>query len=173
MYRIWKLLKIGDRSDGIYNESTRPAEGWRLRLVSPGQGGGLCHLVNMAMPTQRGKRRNRGKPTPVGYGEALPTFLDMLEREAKGRRQRRLHRPSSESRLPLGKTWETPPPRRQALRPRAGAEAAAPATGPTGPGELHRARGLVLGASGSPAPARPAPWAPSATAWRRTCCRLT
>ena len=78
--------------------------------MSPGQGGGLCHLVNMAMamPTKRGNRRNRGRPTPVGYGEARPTFLDVLEREAKGRRQRRVHRPSRESRLPLGKTWETP-----------------------------------------------------------------
>ena len=42
----------------------------------------------------------------AGPGDALPSFLDVLEQEAEGRRDRRINRLGKESRLPSGKTWE-------------------------------------------------------------------
>ena len=45
--------------------------------------------------------------TAAGHGEALPTFLEVLEQEADDRRQRRIDRLRKMSRLPSGKTWET------------------------------------------------------------------
>ena len=44
--------------------------------------------------------------TAAGHGDALPTFLEVLEQEAEDRR-RRITRLRRESRLPSGKTWET------------------------------------------------------------------
>ena len=41
---------------------------------------------------------------PVLYS----TFLEVLEQEAEDRRHRRINRLRRESRLPSGKTWETP-----------------------------------------------------------------
>ena len=52
-----------------------------------------------------------GKPTSItaaGHGDALPTFLEVLEQVAEDRRHRRITRLRRESRLPAGKTWETP-----------------------------------------------------------------
>ena len=46
--------------------------------------------------------------TEAGHGDALPTLLEGLEQEAEDRRQRRISRLRRESRLPSGKTWETP-----------------------------------------------------------------
>ena len=43
----------------------------------------------------------------AGHGDALPTFLEVLEQEAEDRRHRRINRLRRESRLPSGKTWET------------------------------------------------------------------
>ena len=57
----------------------------------------------------------------AGPGDALPSFLDVLEQEAEGRRHRRINRLGKESRLPSGRTWETwghdrmPPALRQQL----------------------------------------------------------
>ena len=45
--------------------------------------------------------------TAAGHGDALPTFLEVLEQEAEDRRHRRITRLRRESRLPSGKTWET------------------------------------------------------------------
>ena len=45
--------------------------------------------------------------TAAGHGDALPTFLEVLEQEAEDRRHRRINRLRRESRLPSGKTWET------------------------------------------------------------------
>ena len=45
--------------------------------------------------------------TAAGHGDALPTFLEILEQEAEDRRHRRINRLRKESRLPAGKTWET------------------------------------------------------------------
>ena len=45
--------------------------------------------------------------TAAGHGEALPTFLEVLEQEAEDRRHRRIDRLRQASRLPSGKTWET------------------------------------------------------------------
>ncbi len=45
--------------------------------------------------------------TAAGHGDALPTFLEVLEQEAEDRRQRRIDRLRKVSRLPSGKTWET------------------------------------------------------------------
>ena len=45
--------------------------------------------------------------TASGHGEALPTFLEVLEEEAEDRRHRRISRLRKESKLPSGKTWET------------------------------------------------------------------
>ena len=45
--------------------------------------------------------------TAAGHGDALATFLEVLEQEAEDRRHRRIDRLRRESRLPSGKTWET------------------------------------------------------------------
>ena len=45
--------------------------------------------------------------TAAGHGDALATFLEVLEQEAEDRRHRRINRLRRESRLPAGKTWET------------------------------------------------------------------
>ena len=46
--------------------------------------------------------------TAAGHGDALPILLEVLEQEAEDRRHRRINRLRRESRLPSGKTWETP-----------------------------------------------------------------
>ena len=46
--------------------------------------------------------------TAAGHGDALSTFLEVLEQEAEDRKHRRINRLRKESRLPSGKTWETP-----------------------------------------------------------------
>ena len=46
--------------------------------------------------------------TAAGHGDALATFLEVLKQEAEDRRHRRINRLRRESRLPSGKTWETP-----------------------------------------------------------------
>ena len=48
-----------------------------------------------------------GRFTAAGHGDALPTFLEVLEQEGEDRRQRRINRLRKESRLSAGKTWET------------------------------------------------------------------
>ena len=45
--------------------------------------------------------------TAAGHGDALSTFLEVLEQEAEDRRQRRIGRLRTASRLPSGKTVET------------------------------------------------------------------
>ena len=45
--------------------------------------------------------------TAAGHGDALETLLEVLEQEAEDRRQRRISRLRTASRLPAGKTWET------------------------------------------------------------------
>ena len=65
--------------------------------------GQLCHQFKLpSMGTQSVARF-----TAAGHGEALPTFLEVLEQEAEDRRQRRIDRLRKVSRLPSGKTWET------------------------------------------------------------------
>ena len=65
--------------------------------------GQLCHQFKLpTMGTQSVARF-----TAAGHGEALPTFLEVLEQEADDRRQRRIDRLRKMSRLPSGKTWET------------------------------------------------------------------
>ena len=92
--------------------------------------------------------------TAAGHGDALATFLEVLEQEAEDRRHRRINRLRWESRLPSGKTWETFEHDRVpwccgsnwTSWPRAASWSAASTCWP----------------SGCPAPARPTPWA---TAW--------
>ena len=43
--------------------------------------------------------------TEAGHGDALSTFLEVLEQEAEDRRHRRINRLRQASRLPSGKTW--------------------------------------------------------------------
>ena len=45
--------------------------------------------------------------TAAGHGDALATFLEVLEQEAEDRRHWRITRLRREARLPSGKTWET------------------------------------------------------------------
>ena len=63
--------------------------------------GELCHQFRL--PTVGSEMVSRF--ISAGHGNALPT---LLEQEAEGRRQRRINRLCKESKLPTGKTWETP-----------------------------------------------------------------
>ena len=63
----------------------------------------LCHQFKL--PTVGAETTPRF--TAAGHGDALPTFLEVLEQEAEDRRQRRIDRLRKISRLPSGKTWET------------------------------------------------------------------
>ena len=65
--------------------------------------GDLCHQFKL--PTVGAEAAPRF--TAAGHGDALPTFLEVLEQEAEDRKQRRIIRRRRESRLPAGKTWET------------------------------------------------------------------
>ena len=65
--------------------------------------GQLCHQFKL--PTMGAQSVARF--TAAGHGDALPTFLEVLEQEAEDRRHRRINRLRKESRLPSGKTWET------------------------------------------------------------------
>ena len=65
--------------------------------------GELCHQFRL--PTMGAQSVARF--TAAGQGDALSTFLEVLEQEAEDRRQRRIGRLRTTSRLPAGKTWET------------------------------------------------------------------
>ena len=65
--------------------------------------GDLCHQFRL--PTMGAQSVSRF--TAAGHGDALETLLEVLEQEAEDRRQRRISRLRTASRLPLGKTWET------------------------------------------------------------------
>ena len=65
--------------------------------------GQLCHQFKL--PTVAAETVARF--TAAGHGDALATFLEVLEQEAEDRKQRRINRLRRESRLPSGKTWET------------------------------------------------------------------
>ena len=87
--------------------------------------------------------------TAAGHGDALATFLEVLEQEAEDRRHRRINRLRRESRLPSGKTWETPVFTGQALRARSDAPGAAAATGSSAQGSFVE-RGVNVLAFGLP-----------------------
>ena len=88
-----------------------------LRVYEPAGGGGLmldanaiqvrigelCHQFRL--PTMGAQSVSRF--TAAGHGDALETLLEVLEQEAEDRRQRRIGRLRTASRLPAGKTWET------------------------------------------------------------------
>ena len=97
----------------------------RLLTVSAGGGGGvrmtdtsvmqdrigqLCgqfKLPTMGARAVWSSRQSVARFTAAGHGDALATFLEVLEQEAEDRRHRRINRLRRESRLPSGKTWET------------------------------------------------------------------
>ena len=97
--------------------------------------------------------------TAAGHGDALATFLEVLEQEAEDRRHRRINRLRRESKLPSGKTWETFEHHRMPLALRQQLD--------------HLAQAALSSAASTswpsdcPAPARPTPCAPWATAWWR------
>ena len=65
--------------------------------------GELCHQFRL--PTMGAQSVSRF--TAAGHGDALETLLEVLEQEAEDRRQHRIGRLRTASRLPAGKTWET------------------------------------------------------------------
>ena len=65
--------------------------------------GELCHQFRL--PTAGAETVSRF--TAVGHGDALETLLEVLEQEAEGRRQRRIGRLRTASRLSSGKIWKT------------------------------------------------------------------
>ena len=65
--------------------------------------GELCHQFKM--PTMGAQSVARF--TEAGHGDALSTFLEVLEQEAEDRRHRRINRLRQASKLSSGKTWET------------------------------------------------------------------
>ena len=68
--------------------------------------GELCHQFRL--PTMGAQSVSRF--TAAGHGDALETLLEVLEQEAEDRRQRRIGRLRTASRLPAGKTWRPPEP---------------------------------------------------------------
>ena len=62
--------------------------------------GELCHQFRL--PTMGAQSVSRF--TATGHGDALETLLEVLEQEAEDRRQRRIGRLRTASRLPAGKT---------------------------------------------------------------------
>ena len=65
--------------------------------------GELCHQFRL--PTMGAQSVSRF--TAAGHGDALSTFLEVLEQEAEDPWQRHIGRMRTASRLPAGKTWET------------------------------------------------------------------
>ena len=65
--------------------------------------GELCHQFKL--PTWESGRCPASPRS--GHGDALATFLEVLEEEAEDRRHRRISRLRKESKLPSGKTRET------------------------------------------------------------------
>ena len=91
--------------------------------------GQLCREFKMpTMGTQSVARF-----TGAGHGDALSTFLEVLEQEAEDRRHRRINRLRQASRLPSGKTWETFEHHRMPLALRQ-------QLGPFGPGQFRGTR---------------------------------
>ena len=100
---------------GAGAEPVRDAGPEGLRLPAGGGGlmleanaiqvriGELCHQFRL--PTMGAQSVSRF--TAAGHGDALETLLEVLEQEAEDRRQRRIGRLRTASRLPAGKTWET------------------------------------------------------------------
>ena len=84
----------------------------------PGRGGGVRMTDTSVMQDRIGQlcgqfklptmgAQSVARFTAAGHGDALATFLEVLEQEAEDRRHRRINRLRRESRLPSGKTWET------------------------------------------------------------------
>ena len=67
----------------------------------------LRQFVDGRLITGEGAQDSPAEDDNEPHGDALPTLLEVLEQEAEDRRQRRILRLLRESRLPLGKTWET------------------------------------------------------------------
>ena len=102
-------------------DSVRPARPESLRPAAdgqPGDGGGVRMTDTSVMQERIGQlcyqfklptmgNQSVARFTAAGHGDALPTFLEVLEQEAEDRRQRRIDRLRKESKLPSGKTWET------------------------------------------------------------------
>ena len=95
-------LKIYDR---LLTVSLATAGGVRMMDTSVMQEriGQLCGQFKL--PTMGAQSVARF--TAAGHGDALATFLEVLEQEAEDRRHRRISRLRQSSRLPSGKTWET------------------------------------------------------------------
>ena len=94
-------------------ENLRP-----LAHGQPGHGGGVRMTDTSVMQDRIGQlcgqfklptmgAQSVARFTAAGHGDALATFLEVLEQEAEDRRHRRINRLRRESRLPSGKTWET------------------------------------------------------------------
>ena len=179
----WGVLRLrggagAGRTQGARSASAdpvRPARPESLRPAAdgqPGHGGGvrmtntsvmqerigqLCHQFKLpTMGTQSVARF-----TAAGHGDALSTFLEVLEQEADDRRQRRIDRLRKVSRLPSGKTWETFEHDRMPPCPCGSSWTNWPtATSPN--------TASTCWPSVSLAPARPTRCAPWATAWWRS-----
>ena len=114
----------------------------------------LCHQFRL--PTMGAQSVSRF--TAAGHGDALETLLEVLEQEAEDRRQRRIGRLRTASRLPACKTWETFEHDRVPL-------ASAAATGRAVQTAASSTAASTCWPSDCPAPARPMHCAPWATGW--------
>ena len=92
--------------DGLLTVSLATAGGVRMMdtdtSVIQERIGQLCR--EFKLPTMGAQ--SVARVTEAGYGDALSTFLEVLEQEAEDRRHRRINRLRQASRLPSGKTWE-------------------------------------------------------------------
>ena len=123
--------------------------------------GQLCHQFKL--PTVAAETTSRF--TEAGHGDALPTLLEVLEQEAEDRRQRRIIRLLRESRLPLGKTWETPVFTGAGSSSTTGCPWRCASNWTIWPRAVSWSTASTSWPSDCPAPARPTPCAPWGIGW--------
>ena len=121
----------------------------------------LCHQFRL--PTMGAESVSRF--TATGHGAALETLLEVLEQEAEDRRQRRIGRLHTASRLPSGKTWETPASAGAGSSSTTGCPGLSDSNWANWPTAASSTGASTCWPSGCRAPGKPTPYAPSATGW--------
>ena len=142
----------------------------------PGRSGGVRMMDTVIMQERIGQlcgqfklptmgAQSVARFTAAGHGDALSIFLEVLEQEAEDRRHRRINRLRQSSRLPSGKTWETPVFTRAGSSSTTGCLWRCGSSWTSWPRAASSSAASTSWPSDCPAPARPTRCAPWATAW--------